>query len=150
MEIEIWHIWIIAAILLFILEIFTPAFLSASLAIGCIFAGIFSYMDFGIKIQLLAFSVGTLVSFIGIRPFILKYGHRKSGDLKTNVHALIGKNGKVTVTIDNSKNQGRITFEGDDWKAETENDEILNVGEKVEILKVNSTILTVKSIKKEN
>lgn len=150
MEIEVWHIWIIAAVLLFILEIFTPAFLAASLAIGCIFAGIISSMDFGIKIQLLAFSIGTLVSFMGIRPFILKYGHRKSGDLKTNVHALIGKTGKVTVTIDNSKNQGRITFEGDDWKAETENDEILNVGEKVEILKVNSTILTVKSIKKEN
>jgi len=150
MEIEIWHIWIIAAVLLFILEIFTPAFLAASLAIGCIFAGIVSSMDFGIKIQLLAFSIGTLVSFIGIRPFILKYGHRKSGDLKTNVDALIGKTGKVTVTIDNSKNQGRIIFEGDDWRAETENDEILNVGERVEILKVNSTILTVKSIKKEN
>ncbi len=150
MEFEIWHIWIIFAVLLFILEIFTPAFLAASLAIGCIFAGIISSMDFGIKIQLLAFSIGTLVSFIGIRPFILKYGHKKSGDFKTNVDAVIGKIGKVSVTIDNSKNQGRIIVEGDDWKAETENDEILYAGEKVEILKVDSTVLTVKSIKREN
>ncbi|MFZ4549982.1 MAG: NfeD family protein [Bacteroidales bacterium] len=150
MEFEIWHIWIIIAVVLFIVEIFTPAFLAACLAIGCIFAGIFSSMNFGIKIQLIAFSIGTVISFFGIRPFILKYGHKKSGDLKTNVHALVGKIGKVTVTIDNSQNQGRVTVEGDDWKAETENNEILNAGEKVEILKIDSTILTVKLIKKEN
>ncbi len=150
MELEIWHIWIIAAIVLFIAEIFTPAFLAACLAIGCIFAGITSAMDFNIKVQLLAFSAGTLLSFFGVRPFILRYGHRKSGDLKTNVHALVGKTGKVTVTIDNSLNQGRVMVEGDDWKAESENNEILTAGEKVEILKVDSTILIVKSIKKEN
>ena len=63
------------------------------------------------------------------------------------MHALVGKIGKVIVAIDNSKSQGRITFEGDDWKAESENNEIINVGEKVEILKIDSTILIVKLIK---
>jgi len=150
MEFEIWHIWIILAVLLFILEIITPAFLAASIAVGCVFAGVISSMDFGIKIQLLSFSLGTLLSFFGVRPFILKYGHNKNGDLKTNVDALVGKIGKVTITIDNAQNQGRVIVEGDDWKAETENNEILYAGEKVEILKVNSTILTVKSIKKED
>ena len=150
MEIEIWHIWIIVAVIFFIIEIFTPAFLMACLAIGCVLAGIFSYMDFGIKIQLLTFSIGTLISFFGVRPFILKYGFKKSGDLKTNVDALVGKIGKVKVTIDSSKNEGRITVEGDDWKAETENNEIINAGENVEILKINSTILIVKLIKRES
>ena len=50
---------------------------------------------------------------------MLKYAHRKSNNLKTNVDGLFGKIGKVTVTIDNSKNQGRIIVEGDDWKAES-------------------------------
>lgn len=147
MEFEIWHIWILAAIALFILEIFTPAFLSACIAIGCIFAGVFASLDFGLRIQLLAFSVGTIISFFGIRPFILRYGHKKSGDLKTNVHALVGKIAKVVVTIDNAQNQGRVTIEGDDWRAESDNDEIINVGEKVEIVKIDSTILIVKSMK---
>jgi len=146
MELEIWHIWIILAVLLLIVEIFTPAFLAACLAIGCIFAGVSSLMDFGVIIQLLAFSIGTLISFFGVRPFILKYGHQKSGDLKTNVDALVGKIGKVTVAIDNFQNQGRIKVEGDDWKAESENNEIIDVGERVEIVKVVSTILIVKLI----
>jgi len=149
MEIEVWHIWIIVSILLFIIEIFTPAFLAACLAIGCIASGIFSYFDFGIKIQLVAFSIGTLSSFFGIRPFMLKYAHRESDKIKTNVDALIGKIGKVTVKIDNSKNQGRVAVEGDDWRAETQNDIIINEGEKIEVLKVNSTILIVKPLNKK-
>jgi len=148
MDIEVWHIWIIIAVLLFIVEIFTPTFLTACLAIGCIAAAISSYFDFGIKIQLLSFSMGTIIGFFGVRPFMLKYAHRNSDKVKTNVEALVGKIGKVTVAIDNSQNQGRVTVEGDDWKAETENNEILNAGEKVEILKINSTILIVKPITK--
>ncbi|MCY7409456.1 MAG: NfeD family protein [Chitinophagales bacterium] len=146
MDIEVWHIWIIVGVLLFIVEIFAPTFLAACVAIGCFAAGLFSYIDFGIKIQLVAFSIGTLASFFGVRPFMLKYAHRKSDKVKTNVDALVGKIGKVTVAIDNSQNQGRVIVEGDDWKAETENNEILNAGEKVEILKINSTILIVKPI----
>lgn len=63
------------------------------------------------------------------------------------MEALVGKVGRVTEAINSSKNEGRIIVEGDDWKAETENDEIVNIGEKVEILHVNSTILIVKPIK---
>jgi membrane protein implicated in regulation of membrane protease activity len=146
MEIETWHIWIIIAILLFIVEIFAPTFIAACFAIGCLTAGIFSYFDYGIKIQLISFSIGTLITFFGVRPFMLKYAHRKSDKVKTNVQALIGKIGKVSVTIDNSKNEGRVIVEGDDWKAESENNEIIKSGAKVKILKVDSTILFVKPL----
>jgi len=57
MELEVWHIWLIAAVLLFIIEIFVPTFLASCRAIGCIAAGIFSYFDIGFKIQLITFSI---------------------------------------------------------------------------------------------
>lgn len=148
MTFSVWYIWIIFAILLFIIEIFAPTFIAICIALGCIAAGISSYFDYGIKIQLLSFSVGTLIGFFGVRPFMLKYAHRNSDKIKTNVDALIGKIGKVSVTIDHSKNEGRIKIEGDDWRAESENDEIINAGEQVEVLKINSTILIVKHFKK--
>ena len=143
---EFWQLWIIFALLLFIIEIFTPAFLMACFAIGAILAGVFSYFGFGLNGQIIAFSVGTLISFVGVRPLILKYGHRKSGIIKTNVEGLVGRMGKVSTTIDNSIDQGRIIVEGDNWRAISDNDEIIDIGHKVEILKVNSTILTVKRI----
>ena len=146
MDIEIWHIWIIVAVILFIIEIFTASFLFASVGIGCVFAGVVSAFDCGIKIQLAAFSIGTLIAFFAVRPLMLKYFHKNSDKIKTNVDALIGKIGRVTETIDNSKNEGRIIVGGDDWKVETENDEIVNVGEKVEVVQLNSTILIVRKI----
>ena len=145
MGIEVWHIWVIIALVLFIIEIFIPTILPACFAIGCIFAGVVSAFDYGIKIQLIAFSIGALVAFFGVRPFVLKFFYRKKRE--TNVDALIGKVGRVTETINVSKNEGRIVVEGDDWKAETEGDEIVNAGEKVEVIQVNSTILIVKPIK---
>ena len=147
MDIEIWHIWIIVAVILFILEIFTPSFLCSCIAIGCISAGIISAFGCGIKIQLIAFAIGTLIAFFGVRPFMLTYFHKKSDKIKTNMEALIGKIGRVTETINTSKNEGRLIVDGDDWKAETENNEIVNVGERVEITQVHSTILIVKPIK---
>jgi membrane protein implicated in regulation of membrane protease activity len=146
MEIQVWHIWIIVAVLLFIIENFAPTFIASCIAIGCISSGIFAYFNFGIKIQLIAFSIGALTSFFGVRPFMLKYVHKKSEHIKTNVDALVGKVGTVIVTIDGSQNQGRVIVEGDDWRADTENNEIIKVGEKVEVLKIHSTILIVKQI----
>ena len=144
MDISQWHIWIIIAIILLIIEAFTPTFLAACLAIGCITSGVFSYLDFGFKGQLLAFSIGTLTGFFGIRPFMFKYIYKNANNnTKTNVDALVGKTGKVLTTID-SNNNGRVKIEGEDWRAETDDDTIINVDEKVEVLRINSNILIVK------
>ena len=144
MGIEIWHIWIVIGIILFITELSTPNFIFGSFAIGCVFAGIASIFG-GIQAQIIAFSVGALVAFFGIRPFALKYLYKKSKN--TNVDALIGKTGRVVEAIDNSKDEGRIVVDGDNWKAETEGGEIIAVGQKIEVVQLNSTILTVRKIK---
>lgn len=146
MDMEIWHIWIIIAVILLIVEIFTTGFLTAALALGCIVAAIAAYFNFGVEIQLLSFSIGTLIGFFGVRPFMLRYAHRKSEKIKTNAHALIGKTGKVIETIDHYNNLGRVSVEGEDWKAETETNETLAVGERVEVVNINSTILIVKPL----
>lgn len=147
MGFEYWHIWIILAILLFIIEIFTATFLTACLAIGCLLAGIFSYLNFEINTQLLVFSIGTLLAFFGIRPFMLKYVHSSDENVKTNADAIKGKIGFVAEIIDNSKGTGRVTINGDNWRAETLEGEILKVGERVCVVDLRSTILIVKSMK---
>jgi membrane protein implicated in regulation of membrane protease activity len=144
MNLESWHIWLIISISLLIIEVFAPTFLAICLTIGCIASSFVAYFSFDFKIQLIAFSVGTLISFFTVRPFMLKYAHRKSAKIKTNADALAGKIGRVVETIDNSKNQGRVIIDGDDWKAESENDEIINKDEKIKVVAVNSTILIIK------
>lgn len=141
---EPWHLWIIFAILLLIVEIFSPAFLAATLALGCIAAGVVSAFDYGIEIQLIAFAAASLAVYFTVRPFMISYAYKKNGHVRTNADALVGKVGRVLETIDNDKNEGRIMVSGDDWKAESADDSIIEAGHRVEVTKVNSTILIVK------
>lgn len=144
MGIEVWHIWVIVSIVLLIIEVFTSSFLAMCLAIGCLSSAFAAYFNFDIKVQLFAFSVGALIAFFTVRPLMLKYFHSKGNKIKTNANALVGKVGRVVETIDFEKNQGRVVVEGDNWRAETLNNETINAGEKIEVVDVNSTILIVK------
>lgn len=143
---EPWHLWIMIAILLLIVEIFSPAFLAATLSIGCLAAGVISALRYGIEVQLIAFAAASLVVYFTVRPFMIRYAYKTNGNLRTNAQALVGKVGRVLETIDNNKNEGRIMVSGDDWKAESEDDSVIEAGHRVEVVKVNSTILIVKNI----
>lgn len=144
MGIEFWHIWTIIAIIFFIIEVFTSGFLIACFGIGCVVAGVIAGFGFGLNIQIIGFSVGTLLSFLLIRPLMTKWLNRKSDEVKMNADALVGAIGVVTVEIDNIKNTGRVRVQGDDWKAENLTNEVLNVGTKIEVVEVKSTVLIVK------
>ncbi len=144
MDLEVWHIWVIVALLFGIAEIFAPSFIAMSIAIGCLLAALGAGFDASFKMQLLLFSAGTAIAFFTVRPFMLKFAHRKNNTVKTNVDALVGKTGRVTEAIDNSLATGRAMVEGDDWRVLTQDDSIVNVGEMVEVMKVDSTRLIVR------
>jgi membrane protein implicated in regulation of membrane protease activity len=131
-----WHIWIILAIILCILEILIPAFVLASLGVGCLAATVAAVLHFGINIQLVAFIVGTLGAFFGVRPFFTRYCYKASPGVKTNVDALIGKIGRVTEDINDELNTGRVLVGGDDWRAVALEGEVIEKNSKVEVVRV--------------
>lgn len=65
---ETWHIWVILALILVIVEIFTSGFVIICFAVGSAAAAVASYCSLGIKGQLLWFSVATFLAFIAVRP----------------------------------------------------------------------------------
>ena len=148
--IEIWHIWLIVAGIFFIVEIFSNTFVFLCFSLGCVVSAVCAYFGMGYVWQILVFSIVTFISFFTVRPFMIKYGFRKMDKVKTNSDALEGKRGRVTETIDFSKNIGRVFVYGDDWKAISENYEIIPENEIIEVVKIDSTILIVKHIKKES
>ena len=141
-----WENWIYAGIILLILEIFTPGFVVACIGIGALTTSVFAYFDASISIQLLVFSLATLFSFLGLRPYALKYLYSAEGDVKTNADSLIGKKGIVKETINNDLNKGRVAIYGDNWKAKSLDNSIIEKGDSVEVVNMESTILIVKHI----
>ena len=142
---EPWHIWIIVALIFFIMEIFTPSFAVACLSIGAIGGAIASACGLGLKFQILVFAIATLLAFVLVRPVVLKLFHNKSKEVLTNVDALVGKLAIVSEEIKPVVG-GRVKVDGDDWKAVTADGRPVEAGKVVRILKVDSVILTVETI----
>ena len=74
---ETWHIWIIISIIFVIIEIFVPTFLAISLAVGCLTSGIMAYLGLDFIVQLIAFAIGTLVSFFLCKTFYAEVWSQK-------------------------------------------------------------------------
>lgn len=140
-----WHIWVIAALLLFVLEIFTPGFAAACLAIGALGSAVASAFDCPLKIQILVFAVVTLLSFISVRPLVMKLFHTKGKTVATNTDALIGRIAIVSETIE-PVTGGRVKVDGDDWKAVSAGNERIEAGSQVRIKRLDSVIVTVETI----
>lgn len=144
MELAGWHLWIIGTILFAIIEIFTPGFLAGSIAVGTLLAGIGASLGAPLSLQIILFSAGVLGSFFLLRPFMLRYAHRKEHEVRTNGDALLGRTARVSVTIDNRRGEGRVMIDGDDWKAVSEHGTVIPAGEPVKITRIDSIVLTVK------
>ena len=109
-----WQVWFVAALLLFVAEMIAPGFWLLSVAVGSLAAGVVALVLPGVVAPALTFAAGTLLSLVGIRPFLLRHLHLAGRGIKTNVDALAGKVGIVSERIDPGTGKGRVVVEGED------------------------------------
>lgn len=142
-----WLIWLIAAILLLIIEVLSGAVVALCLAVGCVAAIIPATLDASLVVQFVVASLGAIAAFFILFPIIRKYklNKVKSDKEKSNMDAMIGRTGVVVETIEFAGQRGRVTIDGVSWLAEAESDfcPILK-GETVEIEAFESIVLKVK------
>lgn len=141
--IEVWHYLIAGAFLAFIIEIFTAGFIAGSVGIGLLLAALANVLGFNVEWQMVIFSIGLAASFFAIKPVMEKLIYNKNAE-KTNQEAMIGKVGRVLEEINPIKGTGRVKLDGDDWKAEVEDESIIAVGKSVDIIRIESIIVIVK------
>ncbi|MBO4281869.1 MAG: NfeD family protein [Bacteroidales bacterium] len=141
---EMHYYWLIAAILLIIIEIFTAGFGALCFAFGALGSALASWAGLSMSWQLVIFAVISLLAFVFVRPFVLKFLTRKNQEVKTNADALIGRKAIVTERIDPVQHSGRVKVDGDEWKAVSENGTPIESGAEVEITARESIIVTVR------
>ena len=141
-----YQIWLIAAIVLIIFEICSATFGAICFAIGAGFSALAAGLGANLTWQIVIFAIVSMLTFIFLRPFMMKFLDRKSKDVKTNADALVGRKAIVSERIDASQHTGRVAVDGDDWKAVTADGSIIEKGVEVEIVKLDSIIITVKQI----
>ena len=89
-----WHLWFLFALLMGILEMFTPGFVLACLGVGGLGAALADICGWhGLSAQLGVFAAVTFLSFFSLRPLLLRL--LEPGAPDTNVEAMIGRSGRV-------------------------------------------------------
>jgi membrane protein implicated in regulation of membrane protease activity len=138
------EVWLVAAVIFFIGEMFTEGFFLLWFGVGalltaicCAFLGITDEVT-----QFVIFLVASTVLVLLTRPFAKRI--TKKAPRQAAFDALIGKTARVIETINPDTNKGRIKVKGDEWKAEA--DEIIPEGEKIEIIGIEGTHVVVRKI----
>jgi membrane protein implicated in regulation of membrane protease activity len=134
---------LVAALLLFVAEMIAPGFWLLSVAVGALAAGLVALVLPGVLAPALTFAAGTLLSLLGIRPFLLRHLHPTGSEIKTNVDALAGRLGIVSERIDPRTGKGRVLVEGEDWRAAALMDVPLETGTRVMVVRVEGATLFV-------
>lgn len=144
MEFEIWHIWLLAAILLFMIEILMTNFVAVCIGVGALVTGVSAYMGLNLTQQLLLFASFTFLILFFIHPFIKKFIFKSEKIVTTNADALLGKKATVVEDIDKNKLLGRVKIDGNNWKAVSFDGKPIIKGRIVTIVSYDSIFLTVK------
>jgi len=146
MEFELWHIWLIVALICFIMEIFIPSFVLFNFGIGAVIGSFAAGLNLSLEWQIIMFSAGTMMSFFLVRPAMKRFAYKRTEGFKTNMEAMVGRQATVIEEICNENNRGRVSLDGDVWQARSYSNETIPQGTLVEIVQLNSIILIVKKL----
>ena len=142
---NLWLMWTLVCVAALILEVSSGTFYLICFAIGAVGAIVFSLMDAPLWLQVLVFSLVSAISVFCIRPLLLKYLHPVQKERRSNVSALVGRQGKVIETISAEK-PGYVRVDGDEWRAVTADGTAIERGVIVRITAIDSIIVTVEPI----
>lgn len=111
------YVYLILAFGCFIGELFTMEFSLTCVGIGLLGAGLAAGLGASIWWQVAVFCVVAVSSWVGVRPFALKHLYGKNKEVKTPAEDVIGKAAIVEIDIDPVKDMGRVSVNGESWKA---------------------------------
>lgn len=134
--------WLIALVVLLIIEIITLGLTTIWFAGGALVAFLAALLGMNTIIQVIIFLAVSLVLLIYTRPLAAKYFNTRR--VRTNSESLIGKEAKVTAKIDNFNQQGTVVVNGQEWSARSVDDQIIEPEEAVTIIEISGVKLIVK------
>ena len=135
-------VWLIAMIILLIVEAIVPGLISIWFALGALAALIAAILHAPMWLQLVWFFVVSIAALALTRPLAKKYVNSRVKP--TNADMILGKECVVTEEIDNIRGTGAVTVGGKTWTARMENDgETAAVGEVLKTLRIEGVKLIV-------
>ena len=140
---ELWLLWIIAGVIFFVIEIFTPLLFFLNLAIASLITAGVAYFEIGAIWQVIIWGILSAILLLFLRPLLVK--STAQNEEASGIEAsYIGKEAK-TIQPTNKEN-GRITIYGEDWIARSVDENEIPENTIVKIVRYENSIFFVEKI----
>lgn len=145
-DVQLSVLWLIAMIVLLIIEAVVPGLISIWFALGALAALVAALFHAPFWLQVVWFLVVSILTLLLTRPFVKKYVNNRV--TPTNADMVIGKEAVVTEAIDNLQEKGAVRLDGKIWTARMADENAgAEVGETVRILRIEGVKLITEKIK---
>jgi membrane protein implicated in regulation of membrane protease activity len=133
---DAWVLWLIAAAVFAVGEIFTLGFFLAPFAGGALIAALVAGVGGGDVLSWVTFLVVSVVLLAALRP-VARSHRRRPPSLRTGTAALVGRNGIVVERIANDEGVGTVRIDGEVWTARSfDEDQVIDVGKRVQVIEI--------------
>jgi membrane protein implicated in regulation of membrane protease activity len=133
---DVWVLWILAAVALAIGEMVTVSFFLGPFAGGALVAAIVALVGGGIVASTLVFLVASVLLLLFVRPVARRH-LRQPTPLRTGTDALIGEPAQVLERIANREATGVARIGGEVWTARAlDDDRVIEPGEPVTVVQI--------------
>jgi membrane protein implicated in regulation of membrane protease activity len=130
-----WILWMIAAGVLAVGEMFTLGFFLGPVAIAAAMASIVALAGGGAVLQWIVFTTIAAASLLALRPIARRH-MRTPAQLRTGTAALVGARAVVLDRVDGDG--GTVKLAGEVWSARSyDEDHAFEPGTRVEVLKID-------------
>ena len=133
---DAWLIWLIAAVIFGVGEIFTLSFFLAPFAGGAAVAAIVAAAGGGAVASTAVFLLVSLALLAALRPLARRH-LRQPAQLRTGTAALVGRTATVVERIANDEGVGCVRIDGEVWTARAyDEDDVIEAGKRVQVLEI--------------
>ena len=134
---ELWIVWLIAAVLLGIGEMHTGGFYLLPFAAGAGGAAVASAVGLSFAPTLIIFALLSALIVLGMRP-IARAHRTQPPAIRTGAAALIGRHAMVLERIANQEGVGCVRIDGGEvWTARSFDDDVeIDAGAQVEVVEI--------------
>ena len=139
--------WLIVMVLFLAVEAVTVGLVCIWFAAGSLIALLAAMCGAPLWLQIVAFLVVSAATLYFTRPLVKRYVNSKVEP--TNADMVIGKECRVTETVDNLAGTGAVYVDGKTWTARSENDEVIPEGTLVTAKSIDGVKLIVAAPEKE-
>lgn len=138
---DAWLIWLVLAVGLGVVEVFTLTFVLGLLAVAALVAALLGAIGLPVAVQIIGFTATAAAGIYLVRP-IMRRQLRGGPVVRSGAEALVGRSAVVLQEVDGDT--GRIKLSGEEWSARCiDEDLVIPVGTRVDVMEIDGATAVV-------